>query len=164
MSQDFCDALGNGQLSDLVQEAYGPAEFEGQTSKLVPVEWDNLGTSIDPVIEENCSFGARSPTQETVVATSFVIFVAGTNTSPENTTPASICIAVESDWQTGKISTRPIQVDVAKGFYGSGFSSMPKISVDTDGNLQSINFNDGSDPIFKTVAVNDIGNKRELNR
>lgn len=154
LSQDFCEALGNGRLSHLVKEAYGPSEFEGQTSKLVSVNWDRATTSIDPVVHENCSYGARAPSDEKVFAASFVMFVEGTDTSAEQTTPASICVAVESDWQTQKISTRPIQVDVAQGFYGSGFDNMPSVVIDVSGNVLSLDLRDGSPVITRTTAVN----------
>lgn len=155
LSQEFVDAIGSGKANQFLKEAYGPTQFDGQVSKLSPVTWDNSDTVIDPVIEENCAYGARNPEKEMVFETSFVVYVAGTNTSAEKTSDANICIAVSKHWETGEISTRPINTEMAKWFYGLGLNRMPNVSVDIEGNVLSVDLKDGT-PLLKPAVMGSL--------
>lgn len=143
---EFAALLGTDATTGLVKEAYGPAPHQGQSEKLVDVTWtakDGSSIKIAPVASDVCSYGVRAPENETIFSNKMMIFVQGSDTTPELIEGAGICIAVSSDWQTGIESTRPIAPSVAQEFYGEHFNSIPRVKVDPDGNVQSINLSNG---------------------
>jgi hypothetical protein len=151
LSEKFVHALGSDKTSGLVAEAYGPAPYKDQSDKLVDLVWDKSDgaqTNINASKGKLCSYGARAATDETVFRAELVIFVKGTGTTPELMEGEGICIAVSSDWQTGAESTRPIAMNVARDFYGKYFDNIPSVTVDPDGNVQSIDLKNG-----KTIDV-----------
>lgn len=151
-SIDFAYALGTDKTEGLVTEAYGPAPYKGQADKLVSVDWgteDGQHTTIEPVKGDVCSYGARAATSEKVFRSEIVIFVQGTGTVPEQVENEGMCIVVESDWQTGVVRTRPIVPSVARGFYGQHFDVMPKVTVNPEGYVQSIDL--GNDKVINVA-------------
>lgn len=146
LSDRFKAALANEAL-EYVKEAYGPAPFDGQSQKLVPVEWamdDENTITVTPVFGQAVSYGVRAPAHEIAMRTESVIYVQGTNTTPEKMQSEGIVIAVSSDWQTGAESTRPIVPKVAEGFYGSHYQTMPIVSVNPDGVVETIDLRNGT--------------------
>lgn len=147
LSEAFVAALISGDVVDLVKEAYGPAPFAGQAKKLVQVVWNNADgsvTTIDPIHDSACAFGARAADNETAFLSEIVIFVQGTTTTPELVENAGMVIAVSSDWQTQVESTRPIVPSVAKEFYGQHYRNIPTVLVNTEGLVQSIDLKNGT--------------------
>lgn len=150
LTEEFAFALGTDATTPYVDEAYGPAPFEGQVEKIVPLTWekqDGSDVKIKPFKGKSCSYGARAATGETVFSAEIVIFVKGTGTIAECVEGTSMCIAVSSDWETGEISTRPIVPSVAQEFYGSHYESIPVVTVDPSGNVQTIDLKNGEDVI-----------------
>lgn len=146
LSARFVADLKAGKLADYIDEAYGPAPFEQQASKLVEVNWqaqDGSGFNVPPTQGANAAFGARAATNETVFLAQFQIFVKGTGTTPELADGYGMNIAVASDWQTGKESTRPIVPAVAKTYYGAHFDSIPVVTLHPDGIVKSIDLQNG---------------------
>lgn len=138
LSEAFVSALRNGQLADLISEAYGPASFEAQAEKLVEVSWTSAAgetVTVTPRKGPHAAFGARAATKELVFQAHFPIYVQGTGTTAELVESYGICIAVHSDWKTGRETTRPIAPSVARSFYGSHFDSVPAITVTSDGTV-----------------------------
>lgn len=147
LSARFIADLKAGKLADFIDEAYGPAPFEQQASKLVEVNWqaeDGTAFNVPPTQGANASFGARAATNETVFLAQFQIFVKGTGTTPELADGYGMNIAVASDWQTGVESTRPIVPAVAKTYYGAHFDSIPVVTLHPDGMVKSIDLQNGS--------------------
>lgn len=147
LSDRFVQALMSGEALDLVDEAYGPAPFDGQASKLVDVAWEDADgnvTDINPVHGDACAFGARAPADEKAFRTEFVIYVQGTKTTPEKIENEGMVIAISEDWQTGAESTRPIVPSVAEGFYGNGYDNMPVVEVHPDGYVTSVDLGNGT--------------------
>lgn len=141
LTKVFAAALGNAPTSELVAEAYGPAPFSGQASRLVPLDWkkaDDSHVVIAPYQSNLCAYGARQAEQETVFRTEVSLFIKGTNTIPECIEGEGMCIAVSQDWKTGKISTRPIVPSVAKDFYGAAYDNIPTVLINPLGFVQSI--------------------------
>ena len=152
LSAAFVQALQSGEALDLVAEAYGPAPFDDQAKKLVKVEWPNANGSvdtIDPVHDTACAYGARAATNETAFLAEMAFLVKGSGTTPEQI-EGGMVIAVSEDWETKKISTRPIVPSVAKDFYGKHFDSMPVVNLDAEGFVRSIDLKDGQ--VLKLVA------------
>jgi len=147
LSARFVADLKAGKLADYIDEAYGPAPFEQQTSKLVDVEWktqDGADFTVPPIKGANAAYGARAATGETVFLAQFQLFVKGTGTTPELADGYGMNIAVASDWQTGKESTRPIVPAVAKTYYGAFFDAIPTVTLHPDGFVKSINLGNGT--------------------
>lgn len=140
LTKEFAAALG--QETDMVREAYGPAPFEGQASRLVPLQWG--ASNIEPHVEGNVAYGARAPEQETVIRSELAIFIKCEGKTPEKMEIDGMCIAVSSDWQTGEESTRPIVPSVAKEYYGEHYSAIPVIELDVEGNVASIDLKNGT--------------------
>lgn len=146
LSARFVDDLKAGKLADYIDEAYGPAPFEQQASKLVDVTWvseDGTSSTVKPVKGGNAAFGARAATDETVFLAQFQIYVKGTGTTPELAEGYGMNIAVSSDWQTGAESTRPIVPQVAKTYYGAHFDTIPAVTVHPDGWVKHIDLKNG---------------------
>ncbi|MFN7113412.1 MAG: hypothetical protein ACK4PK_03540 [Alphaproteobacteria bacterium] len=146
LSARFVEDLKAGKLADYIDEAYGPAPFEQQASKLVDVSWksqDGTVSTVSPVNGANAAFGARAATNETVFLAQFQIYVKGTGTTPELAEGYGMNIAVSSDWQTGAESTRPIVPQVAKTYYGEFFDAIPVVTVHPDGRVKKIDLNNG---------------------
>lgn len=157
LSARFVADLKAGKLADYIDEAYGPAPFEQQASKLVEVNWqaqDGSGFNVPRTQGANAAFGARAATNETVFLAQFQIFVKGTGTTPELADGYGMNIAVASDWQTGKESTRPIVPAVAKTYYGAHFDSIPVVTLHPDGIVKSIDLQNG------TVITHDMPAKK----
>lgn len=136
LSQQFIDDMKAGKLADIIDEAYGPAPLDEQAGKLVDVAWqgnDGTSSTITPVKGTAAAFGARAATNEQVFIAQFHIFVKGTGTTPEMIEGGSIAVAISSDWQTGKETTRPIVPSIARTYYGAHFDSIPVASVHPDG-------------------------------
>lgn len=144
LTKEFAAALG--QETDLVREAYGPAPFEGQADRLVPLQWGD--SNIEPHVEGNVAYGARAPEQETVIRSELAIFIKCEDKTPEKMEMDGMCIAVSSDWQTGEESTRPIVPSVAKEYYGGHYSAMPVVELDVEGNVASIDLGNGQPKIY----------------
>jgi|GEM_PF-1112464 len=145
LSDEFVAALQSGACNDLVAEAYGPAPYEGQASKLVEVKWpkqEGLSTLIEPVKSVAAAFGARAATAEKVFLAHFPIFVKGTGTVPELVESTGMCVAVSEDYNTKAETTRPIVPSVAKQFYGIFFEDIPTATINTEGYVQSIMIGD----------------------
>ena len=139
--------LATPEAKGLVNEAYGPAPFAGQSRKLVKVDWTPLGrapTAITPVFSEACSFGARAATHDSSFIATLHIFVQGTKTVPELMENRGMVIAVTAGKDGAPDSTRPIVPSVAEGFYGKHFDEIPIALIDTDGRLQKIDLRNGS--------------------
>jgi hypothetical protein len=146
LSKEFAQALGTESTSDLVDEAYGVAPFSEQSYKLVSIEWENQDgseTTISPVKGRLCAYGTRAATLESVFRSEIVIFIKGSGTIAECVESTGMCIAVATDRQTGKLSTRPIVPSVACEFYGAHYPSIPSVTLDPAGNVQSIDLKDG---------------------
>jgi hypothetical protein len=147
LSARFVEDMKAGKLSDYIDEAYGPAPFEQQASKLVDVTWkteDGASSSVSPVKGSAAAFGARAATNETVFLAQFQIYVKGSGTTPELAEGYGMNIAVSSDWETGKESTRPIVPQVAKTYYGEFFDSIPVVTVHPDGLIKHIDLKNGN--------------------
>jgi len=146
LTDSFVADLKAGKLADLIDEAYGPAPFEQQASKLVDVTWtaeDGASSTVHPVKGSHAAFGARAATDETVFLAQFQIYVKGTGTTPELAEGYGMNIAVSSDWQTGAESTRPIVPQVAKTYYGAFFDAIPAVTVHPDGWVKHIDLKNG---------------------
>lgn len=146
LTPEFAAALSQEAEAGLVREAYGPAPFEGQASRLVSLAWGDA--SIEPHQDGHVAYGARAPEMETVMRSEMAVFVHGTGTTPEKMEMEGICIAVSSDWQTGKISTRPIVPSVAQEYYGEHYSGIPVVELDVEGNVASIDLKNGTPVIY----------------
>ncbi len=143
LSTEFIEDLMQGKLASLVDEAYGPAPFETQTAKLVDVSWadaDGKTSAISPCKGLNAAFGARAATEENVFMAQFHIYVKGTGTTAELVESEGMAIAVSTDWQTKKETTRPIVASVARAYYGDHFEAIPVAIVHPDGLVREINF------------------------
>lgn len=161
LSARFVADLKAGKLADYIDEAYGPAPFEQQASKLVEVNWqaqDGSGFNVPPTQGANAAFGARAATNEKVFLAQFQIFVKGTGTTPELADGYGMNIAVASDWQTGKESTRPIVPAVAKTYYGAHFDSIPVVTLHPDGIVKSIDLQNGMVITHDMLAKKSSGN------
>jgi hypothetical protein len=146
LSREFAHALGGDETTGLVKEAYGPAPYLGQTERLVDVTWEDANgreETVSPVSAQHCAYGMRAPEQETVFMNEVALFVRGTGTVSERVEGVGMCIAVSSDWETGKETTRPIVPSIARGFYGAHFDSMPTVVIDPIGNVQCIDLGNG---------------------
>ena len=152
LTKEFAAALG--QETDLVREAYGPAPFEGQASRLVPLQWG--ASNIEPHVEGNVAYGARAPEQETVMRSELAIFVKCEGKTPEKMEMDGMCIAVSVDWETKKESTRPIVPSVAREYYGEHYSAIPVIELDVEGNVASIDLKNGTPVIHLDDPYDDV--------
>ena len=146
LTQEFAKAMAAESAAGVLLEAYGPAPFEGQASRLEPLQWGN--SEVDPVISEKAAYGARAPEMETVMRSELAIFVQCEGKTAEKMEMEGMCIAVSSDWKTGEISTRPIVPSVAKDFYGDHFANMPVVEVDVEGNVASIDLKNGTPVLY----------------
>lgn len=147
LSSEFVAALRQDRADGLVQEAYGPAPYAAQASKLVDVVWPGANgkdTVINPVHGAAGSYGARAATDETVMLALVEIYIQGTTTVPEMIQSSGMAIAVTKDYQTGVETTRPIVASVAREFYGAHFDNIPAISVHPDNGVRSIDLKDGT--------------------
>ena len=147
LTQEFVAFLGTEEAQAYIVEAYGPAPFAGQVSKLAKVEWkeyDGKKLSIHPEVGTASAFGARPAAEEKVVISIARIAVKGTKTVPEFMDNRGIVIAISEDWQTGEESTRPIVPEVAQGFYGEYYTDIPKVYIDIDGRVATIDLMNGS--------------------
>ena len=145
-SLQLIEALNKGELKDYIDEAYGPAPFDGQVEKLVDIDWtdqSNIVQHISPHKGQYAAYGTRAATDEMVFLVQFPIHVKGTGTTPECVESDGICIAVSSDWQTGEEHTRPIVPSVAKTYYGVHFDQMPIVHASSDGVVQDIDLKNG---------------------
>jgi hypothetical protein len=145
LTSEFVDFIGTDDASTYIKEAYGPASFTQQSTKLTDINWmksDGSTESIKPVFHDHYSFGARAPTQEIAFTTTMCVYVQGTNSTPEVMDIAGMVIAVsaQDDTQT----TRPIAPAVAKDFYGQSYETMPIVTVNTDGQIQKIDLRNGT--------------------
>lgn len=146
LSQDFITALAQGELADLVAEAYGPAPFQSQAEKLVDVAWTVLEGKESRIIPEkgtSAAYGARAATEEKVFLAQFHIYVRGTGTTPELVESNGMNIAVSADWKTGSETTRPIVPSVAKVYYGQNFDQIPAVIVHPDGKVKAVDLKNG---------------------
>lgn len=146
LSQRFVDDLKSGKLADYIDEAYGPAPFEQQSSKLVDVTWkmkDGASSNVPSEKGTHAAYGARAATSENVFLAQFQIYIKGTGTTPELAEGYGMNIAVASDWQTGKESTRPIVPSVAQTYYGEHTDKIPVVTLHPDGYVKSIDLKDG---------------------
>jgi hypothetical protein len=146
LSEKFVTDLKAGKLSDLVDEAYGPAPFQSQADKLVDVSWPTEAGKVDivqPVKGPAAAAGARAATNETVFLAQFQIYIKGTGTTAELAEGYGMNIAVNADWQTGVESTRPIVPSVAQVYYGEHFKDIPVATVHPDGAVKEIDLKNG---------------------
>lgn len=147
LSPDFVKALGTDATSDLIDEIYGPAPYEGQASKLVTLNWqtvDGADITIDPVNGDACAYGARTAALEKVFLVHAPLMVAGTTTTAEFIESSGMCISVSEDWETKEESSRPIVPSIAKDFYGAHFGNIPVATVDANsGLLKNIDLKNG---------------------
>jgi len=146
LSEKFVTDLKAGKLSDLVDEAYGPAPFQPQVNKLVDVSWTTENGVVDivgPVKGPAAAAGARAATTETVFLAQFQIYIKGTGTTAELAEGYGMNIAVNADWQTGVESTRPIVPSVAQVYYGEHFKNIPVATVHPDGAVKEIDLKNG---------------------
>lgn len=147
LSAKFVSDMQAGKLGDYIDEAYGPAPFEGQASKLVDVTWraqDGTLSTVTPIAGTHAALGARAATQEKVFLAQFHIYVKGTGTTPELAEGYGMHIAVASDWQSGAETTRPIVPSVAKTYYGADFDKIPVAIVHPDGRVKQIDLQNGT--------------------
>ena len=147
LSQRFVDDLKAGKLSAYIDEAYGPAPFEQQSSKLVDVTWkarDGRISNVPPEKGAHAAYGARAATSENVFLAQFQIYIKGTGTTPELAEGYGMNIAVASDWQSGKETTRPIVPSVAQIYYGEYTQSIPVVTLHPDGWLKQIDLKNGT--------------------
>lgn len=138
---ELAQIIAQKSESGLIREAYGPAPFEEQVSKLAPTPWreeDGQNNVWVPEVGEAGAFGVRPPAEELVFRVVPNTYVAGTTTNAELVHSEGICIVVAQDWQTHKESTRPIVSHVARGFYGAHFSDMPVVYIDNVANIERI--------------------------
>jgi len=147
ITQEFCDALDAGHLASMVKEAYGPAPFEKQSSRLVNLEWSKMHGA--PVIchavqTAACAYGAREAEKESVILVKPDIYLQGTDTIAELVDSDGICIAYSKDWASGKENTRPIKPNVAKAFYGAHYNEIPVVHIHPDEGVTEIHFADGT--------------------
>ncbi len=141
LSPEFVEAINNGDVDNILDEAYGPAPFEGQAKRLIDLQWtsgDGVESTIQAQVNKFCAIGAREAEMETVVLVKFPLYVKGTNTVEELVESDGMCIAVQEDWQTKEISTRPIVPSVAKVFYGKYFFDIPIVEVSIEGDILNI--------------------------
>ncbi len=152
LSPAFLNDLQIGKLTHdprrLISEAYGPAPFVEQVSKLVTVSWpqDNGASElvVNPQVGASAAFGVRAATKEQAFLADFPIFVKGTTTTPERVESDGMVVALEHDWQTKIVKTRPIAPSIAKGFYGTYYNNLPIVTVDPDGTVHQINLRNGT--------------------
>lgn len=150
LSADFVAALKSDRAGGLVAEAYGPAPFSGQASKLVPVDWNNADgrhSSIAPVFGAAGALGARAATTEIALHVQVPVYIRGTGTVAEMIESSGMVIAVSKDWQTGAESTRPIVASVAREFYGENFAKIPAVVVHPNGHIRSLDLKNGTPAI-----------------
>tara|TARA_R110002124_G_scaffold149220_1_gene315038 strand:- start:180886 stop:181758 length:873 start_codon:yes stop_codon:yes gene_type:complete len=146
LTKDFIQALGTESTNDLVDEAYGPAPFSDQADKLVPLDWENQDgstTVISATKDKLCAYGARAATPENVFRSEIALFIKGTGTTAECVESTAMCIAVSTDWKSGKQTTRPIVPSIAREFYGAHYDTMPCIAMTPTGEVQSIDLKNG---------------------
>ena len=147
LSEAFVTDLKQGKLAELVDEAYGPAHFQSQAEKLTDLTWtalEGISSNIPAKKGASAAYGARAATQETVFLAQFPIYVKGTGTTSELVESAGMAIAVSSDWETGKETTRPIVPSVAKIYYGENFEKIPVAIVHPDGLVKEIDLKNGT--------------------
>jgi len=145
LSQNFVTDLTKGKLAELIDEAYGPAPFQSQVSKLADVEWKEPN-GISKILPEKglyAAYGARPATEELVFLAQFHIYVKGTGTTSELVESSGMNIAVSTDWETQKETTRPIVPSVAKIYYGEHAARIPTAIVHPDGKVKEIDLKDG---------------------
>lgn len=149
VTQEFLSALADGDLKDLVAEAYGPAPYEKQKDALVDsLTWKEVDGQESEMIAmkgSGGSFGVRAPGKEEVYRIHFpdakpgdTPSLRGTNTVAENLVAREIYLGVTQDWQTGEISTKPIAPSVAAQFYGEHLANIPSATVDRSGNVTEL--------------------------
>lgn len=143
LSPEFVKFIGTDEAKKYLKEAYGPAPFEGQSKKLVPLEWqqfcDEPPLSLAPVLKDACAYGVRAPSNETVFIAKVDVHVKGTDSIPETMEMEGMAIAV-SKGQDGTTKTRPIVPSVAKTFYGRHYNNIPVVTLSADGDIQKIHF------------------------
>jgi hypothetical protein len=155
LSPELVGAIVADRVGGLVKEAYGPAPFAGQSSKLAPLDWkksDGGVLAIAPVFGQAASYGARPATSETAFNTLVHVFVQGTKTTPELIESSGMVIALSKD-SGGNISTRPIVASVAREIYGEGFNKMPQVVVHPDGYVTKIDLRNGT--VFELAQSQD---------
>ena len=141
LNEIFLADLRQGKLAEWVDEAYGPAPFREQASKLANVKWtaeDGSVSTITPQKGAAAAFGARPATAETAFLAQFHIYVKGTGTTPELVESTGMVIAVGKDWETQQETTRPIVPSVARIYYGAQFESIPTVIVHPDGKVREV--------------------------
>ena len=143
VSETFLAALKQGDLSQWVAECYGPAPFEKQSGQLTHLTWmdaDGIRTEIHPVKGPGGAFGVRAPSMEEVYKLVLAPGIStatlrGTTTNSENFTGGCYYMAVNEDWQTKAVTTKPIAPEVANGFYGEHVVDIPTYEVAADGTV-----------------------------
>lgn len=144
LSDEFMTDLKSGKLSPYIREAYGPAPFIDQAQQLKPIDWNDQNhhqTHIKPEHGDFAAYGARPATLETVFLSKYEIYIQGSDTTPELVESDGMCIAVSTDWQTGRETTRPIAPSVAKEYYGEHYDRIPVATFDPTGDLKSLSWN-----------------------
>src|SRR5690606_10311352 len=99
----FVQALEKGEMNALVAEAYGPAPFVAQASRLAALQWpqaDGSMTEIKPVCRAQAAFGARPPVDEAVFLVRFSLRVKGSTTVAEGIEGPHMAVALSFDAQT----------------------------------------------------------------
>jgi len=156
ITEEFVGDLIKGRLSGYIREAYGPAPFSAQASKLSLVEWkvsNNSMNIITPIIKDFSAYGARPAVAEKVFLTKFDIYVKGTETVGELIESDGICIAIGNSEQME--TTRPIVPSVAREYYGEHFNHMPTVSVSPEGIVKYIKFSNGNVILNSNHVQND---------
>lgn len=155
LSDDFVKALADNAADGLVQEAYGPAPFADQSSKLLPLDWVDVNgthTSITPLFGKAASIGARPATHETAFLTHINLYIKGSHTTPELVESAGMVIKTRTDKDRGDV-TDPVVASVAKEFYGAHFNTLPLVVVHPSGYVTSIDLRDGR--VFELATNSD---------
>lgn len=149
VTQEFLSALADGDLNDLVAEAYGPAPYDQQKDALVDsLTWKEANGEVFEMIATKASggsFGVRAPREEEVYCIHFhdskpgdTASLRGTNTVAENLVDGKIYLGVTQDWKTKEISIKPIAPSVATQFYGEYLANIPTVKVDRAGNVTEL--------------------------
>ena len=146
LTQEFVDALEAGELDDLIQEAYGPSEFEDQAGRMTEIEWtdnDKNTATITSTVGDAAAFGVRKIGKEKVFLAQFPIYIQGTHSVAELIESSGMFVALNEDWQTGEENSKPIVPSVGVHYYGEHVETIPVVTLSTDGIVKDITLANG---------------------
>lgn len=148
-----------GKLKGLVNEVYGPVSFDEQAARLVDTTWraaDGSTAVIHPIVTHNEAIGVRPAAEEEV----FLVkgkpgdTLRGTDTVAEKFNREGLIAVAVSKGQDGKTRTRPIDIEVAKSYYGDAFNEIPVIDLDDQGRVEEVDLHPAKKSRMTNVTRN----------